>query len=1355
MTCASADATPGRPVPPIGRVAGAGVALCLAWVAGTRPAPGGEERELFEGRIRPVLVERCYACHNAATTAEGGLAVDSREGLRTGGHSGPALVPGDPRGSLLVRVLRHEVDGLKMPKDSGRLPAEVVADFERWIAAGAPDPRDTPPTAADIAAATSWDAVRDRRMRWWSFQPLVDPPLPDGDDGPWARHPVDRFVAARLRAAGVAPADEAPPAALVRRVFYALIGLPPSPEESAEWSARIATPGGWEALVDHLLADPHFGERWARHWMDWIRYADTHGSEGDPEIVGTHLYRDTLIRALATDVPVDRLIREHLAGDLLPDPRLDPSGTLNESRILTAHWRMVFHGYSPTDALEEKVRFVDDQINAVTKAFLGLTVSCARCHDHKFDPVSQRDYYALFGVVASSRPGRMEVGPPAAAAVARRERVALEPALRAALASRWRAGLADLRDRLARRDALLEGGKAPEALLHPLYRAGAGDDAAVVSVIDQWRAAAARRVPAGDGVRWELSDAATRSAWSAVGSGLDGLAGPPRAGTPIAAADGPLALDRIMPAALMTHRVSTKHAGRLTSPVVRVEGARELWVLAAGGGGATVRYVVEDYPRAGPVYPIVSLTPEWKWHRFDLGYWDGDRIHVELATARDAVLPAPDAAERSWFAVREARLVAKGTEPPPLPDDPRNAVLERLGAGPPTAAMVGDAIVAALGDAIEAWRAGDATDRDALLLDAALAQGLLENRIEHLGDGAAVIADARRLEGLVPAQPRAPGPEETAGSDQPLLPRGDHRTPGPPVPRGVPALLAGGAAIDAGSGRRIVAEALVGEGNPLTRRVIANRVWHHLFGRGIVATPDNLGHLGQPPTHPELLDHLAVRLGREGWSLKGLVRYLLTSRTWRLDSVAPAATHDADPENRLWSRALVRRLDAEAIRDGVLAAAGTLDRTAFGPPVGGGGDRRSIYVRVARNAIDPMLRVFDFPEPFSTTGARDETNVPAQALTMLNDPDIARRAERFADRVLAESAAGSDDARLDRMVRIALGRPSDAADREALGGLVAASRAGLAARVAEAAALDERVVAHRAALDRLLEADGAGAAVAPPALYAWDFSAALDGVGRADAGADPLPSTAHGAAVVRDGGLALTAGGYVTTAPLPRSIRARTLAALVQLDGLEQRGGGVVSIQSADGVVFDAVVYGEQAAGQWLAGSDVFARTRPFVGPVETEAATRPVHVAICWDDDGTVRGYRDGVPYGESYRSAGVIEFPAERSVVSFGLRHLPAGGNRMLAGRILHATLHDRALSAAEVAALAASAGSLATEARVARLAAGPRREAEALLVDLAHLERQRQEHAVPPPDGRERAVWSEPARALFLCKEFLFLR
>ena len=306
-----------------------------------------ERTEFFESHIRPVLIEHCYECHNSSSSAESGLALDHRAALLKGGDGGPIVVPGNPSASRLLKVLRHEIDGLRMPQGGPQLSPEIVADFEKWIAGGALDPRNHPPSRREVAEATSWAETIERRKQWWSFQPIGRPQLPRVNDAAWSRNPIDRFVLNRLRAAKLEPAPLADPWTLVRRLYFNLVGLPPDGDEVLHWASRIEQAGEQrgvivEKLVDHLLESPKFGERWARHWMDWIRYAETHGSEGDPSINNAWLYRDYLIRALNNDIPCDQLIREHVAGDLLDQPRVNKELGINESIIGTAHWRMVF-----------------------------------------------------------------------------------------------------------------------------------------------------------------------------------------------------------------------------------------------------------------------------------------------------------------------------------------------------------------------------------------------------------------------------------------------------------------------------------------------------------------------------------------------------------------------------------------------------------------------------------------------------------------------------------------------------------------------------------------------------------------------------------------------------------------------------------------------------------------------------------------------------------------------------------------------------------------------------------------------------------------------------------------------------
>ena len=398
---------------------------------------------LFETRIRPVLVEQCQECHRTDGAAEGGLVLDHREGMRVGGAGGAILVPGDPESSRLLAILRHELPGLEMPQGGKRLDDDTLAAFTAWIAAGAPDPRE-PPAAGPIKAPIDFA----ERRTWWSYQPLRKhaPPQPARAD--WSDNPIDRFVAARLDAVGLEPAPVAPPEALMRRLSFVLTGLPPSREEVLAFTAD-PSPAAYEAAVARMLASPRFGERFARHWMDLVRYCESHGSQGDPELPNAWRYRDYLVRAFNDDLPYDRFVREQIAGDLLPDPRWNAAEGFNESALGPAQMRMVELGFVPVDALDDQVKVIENQIDVYSKTFFGLTAACARCHDHKFDFVTQEDFYALYGILVSSRPGQVILDRAESLGAADAELSALKASIKAGLVSAWLDAAEALPTRLA------------------------------------------------------------------------------------------------------------------------------------------------------------------------------------------------------------------------------------------------------------------------------------------------------------------------------------------------------------------------------------------------------------------------------------------------------------------------------------------------------------------------------------------------------------------------------------------------------------------------------------------------------------------------------------------------------------------------------------------------------------------------------------------------------------------------------------------------------------------------------------------------------------------------------------------
>jgi hypothetical protein len=989
------------------------------------PAPTPAGLEFFETKIRPVLAQDCYECHRTGGKRKAGLALDHRQALLTGGDSGPAIVPGDPAASLLLQAIRHDSEDLAMPKAGAKLEPGVIADFEQWIRLGAPDPRVTPPTDAQVAADTDWDAVLRRRKAWWSFQPLARPEISDRPAGP---HPVDHLLAAKRRAAGLTLAAPADRATLIRRLSFALCGLPPTPEETAAFVAD-PRPDAYVALVDTLLASPRFGERWARHWMDWVRYADSHGSEGDAPIPNAWRYRDYLIRALNADVPYDQLVREHLAGDLLPNPRLNPALGLNESALGTAQLRMVLHGFAPTDALEELVRFTDDQINVVSKTFLGLTLSCARCHHHKFDPISQQDFTGWYGIFNSTAPAQIAVDAPDPAEPRRRaELAATKTALRRALAAAWTEDAAALPARLAAPTPDLgkriAAAKDPSSLLHPWFNAGKSPaGSAPAAVLAAWRtrrteaaAARGRAYPQ----HWDMTRPADFAAWRRDGAGA---VAPAPAGEFAVAAEGERVVTGVYPAGTYSHLTSTKDRAVLLSPRFELEGKYDLWLRLTGEGGAYARFVVQNYPREGSVYPVLKLVgAQRQWQKLALDYWQGDRVHLEVTTAADQPVLADPKAIRSWFGLAEVRVTRSG-DPAPLDEwEFAVPVLDAVDQHP-VAELNG--LAAAYGTAartaVAAWAADRANDGQALFLDQLLRVGLLRNHADELATVQPLLAQYRVTEAALRIPTRAPGLLETGPVDAPLFARGNHQQPGAKVPRHFLDAFGSAPYRTADSGRLALAKDITRRDQPLAARVIVNRVWHHLFGRGLVATPDNFGRMGELPSQPELLDFLAGWFVDHGSSLKALIRLLVTSETWGAASTASPAAREKDPDNVLLSHAPVRRLEAEAIRDALLSVAGDLQLVpADGPPVTGREPRRSVFLRVKRNDLDPFLAAFDAPVPAGPVGRRDVTNVPAQSLTLLNDPFVRELAAHWAQRI--ESMPADDAARITAMYLRALGR---------------------------------------------------------------------------------------------------------------------------------------------------------------------------------------------------------------------------------------------------------------------------------------------------------------------------------------------
>lgn len=995
--------------------------------------------EFFENKIRPVLVDHCYECHGGnPAKIKGNLNLTYRDGLLKGGEKGPVLVPGDIANSRLLKALHYDDKNLQMPP-VGKLADDVIADFDTWVAQGAVDPRELPPTDQELQENMSWEKVRTRRQAWWSFQPVTHPTPPVLNDGDWSRNPIDAFIKKRLDEAAVPPSELADAGALVRRLYFVLTGLPPSPEAVASFVAAHADDpqAAVEATTDSLLASPAFGERWGRHWMDWVRYSETHGSEGDPAIPYAWRYRDYIIRALNQDVPYDDLVREHLAGDRVPKPRINEALGINESVIGDAQFRFVQHGFSPTDPLDERVHVTDNQVDVVSKAFLGLTVSCARCHDHKFDPISQKDFYALYGIFASCRPATVTIDTPERQNLNREALTARKAELKAIVAEAWLKAIEQVSTHLETPDERWAKalGNATTNLdpLHAWQRLGRADDRALKQgwseLKSQWmgsRDALAQRQNTAYSLQWNLGR--DGSDWQRHGNGIGD--GPAPAGEFMVATDGDRVINTILPAGTYGNLLSTKQSAILASPRFPVA-QTSLYVRVVGDGSARHRYVIRDYPRDGTIYPITKLDGgDWRWQRWDMEYWKGDTAHIEVSSAMDQAVLAEPKLVPSWFGISEAMLVDDGQ---PVPRDEMAefvAPLFDLEGEPNNAAELSARYQSALRKAVEAWCDGTMSDGEARFLNYFVRRDLLPNSAAQLPAAEALLTEYRRLEGEIPVPTRAPGVLEGTPVEQPLYVRGNHKQPADVVPHRFLEAIDDTPFPDADAGRLALAENIVREDNPLAARVIVNRIWHHVFGRGIVATTDNFGKMGELPTHPELLDYLATEMRSGGWSIKKMVRLLVTSRTFQLSAVPTEAAQSSDPGNLLLSHASVRRLEAEAIRDAMLATSGRLDSTMGGDPVGGWDSRRSIYIRVIRNALDPLLATFDFPTPFTTQGRRDSTNVPAQSLAFMNEPFVRSLAEALARRIQSDPSLADDGARVAALFNLVTGRFPIASERE-------------------------------------------------------------------------------------------------------------------------------------------------------------------------------------------------------------------------------------------------------------------------------------------------------------------------------------
>jgi hypothetical protein len=854
------------------------------------------------------------------------------------------------------------------------------------VAAAGPPPSAGAAGTGRVGVTSPEKSEFQKRARFWCFQPIqrMPPPAPSAQFGHWARNPIDRFILAALREHGLTPAREAERHVLIRRLSYDLIGLPPSPGEVAAFEADPSA-DAYEKLVERLLASPRYAERWARHWLDLVRYAESAGHEYDYDIPGAFRYRDYVIRAFNLDLPYNQFVIEQIAGDLLEPPRRHPVLGWNESMIGTGFYFLGEGTHSPVDVREDQMRRVDNQIDVFSKTFLGLTVACARCHDHKFDPINSADYYALAGFLCSSRHQQAFVDPP--------ERLA--PDL-GRLRSLKQMISSELRDAAALLPEPIRGQVRALTGLTPVPEA-----------VQKAQSTSTPRRSGEEGV-FEDFDRGSFDGWFVTGDAFG--ARPSQPGDLRLEWNGPASrINSVQPGAAHSGLVSDRLRGVLRSRTFIIT-TRYLHYLAAGRGGR-LSVVVDGYEKIrDPIYggltTRVDHGDELRWITQNLEMWRGHSAYLEIADGATVDFTGPTSQiddGRGYVVVDEIRM---GNEPPA----PRR----------------GNAIALDLEAVISALRPSHAARAE---------------RIAH------ALCAAREIAARLPDPTLAPGVADGTGSNERIHVRGSHKNLGEVVARRFLEVL-GGSHLprdEAGSGRLELARRLVDtRTNPLVARVLVNRLWKHHFGEGIVSSTDDFGAMGKAPSHPALLDWLASELIDRGWSIKALHRLMVTSRTYRMTSVLQGSEERLDPANAFLHRMNVRRLEPEAIRDALLSTSGRLKSTMYGPSVpvhltsfmegrgrpaqsgpADGGGRRSIYLGVRRNFLNPMFLAFDAPVPFSTMGRRNVSNVPAQALILLNNPFVVEQARLWAERAMAGPARTTRE-RAQELFRTAFAREASA-----------------------------------------------------------------------------------------------------------------------------------------------------------------------------------------------------------------------------------------------------------------------------------------------------------------------------------------
>ncbi len=845
--------------------------------------------DFFEKKIHPILTKNCYECHSAKSKSlKAGLLLDRKAGWKRGGVNGAVIIPGEPNKSILMNALRYNNHDLQMPP-SGKLSDSVVADFQKWISMGAHDPRNS--SLEEVFAVGGLRAKSlDEGRKFWAFKPINLPPLPVVQKDEWIKDEIDRFILSEIENNNLEPATKAAPLTLLRRLFFDLTGLPPSPQDIKDFQENLSEES-FQDVVDSLLDSSRFGERWGRHWLDVARYADTTGGGRNNPFPNAHRYRDYVIKSFNKDKPFDQFIMEQIAGDLMPS---FTDEEYNEQLTGTGFLALGPHNYELQDKELLRMEVVDEQLTAVGKAFLGLTMDCARCHDHPFDPIPIQDYYSMAGIFRSTN--------------------SLIPG-----------NVAGFHERELR-DEFIEQRKQYDKTLASL-------DKRLKDAVNSFKALGGKE-----------SNSNTRS--------LDPLT-----------LEG-IVVDELGEIKKGNWKSSTHTPGYVGSGYHHDDNAgkgnKSITYRAKikKGGRYDVQVSYTDGPNRSKKTPITVM------------HADGEQKIFIDQTKPPTILETFTSVGVFRFEQNErdvVQITTEGTEGHVIADAIRLVNIENK----------------------------DNPSNPSGKFKKAEHHLVVQKKLKEAEKSVKKIKEEIELHKSIQppkvAKVMSVREQEKTG-DWHIHLRGEIRNLGPVLQRGfLKVVMPEGASPiaeipDGASGRLQLAKWISSTSNPLPARVYANRVWHHLFGRGIVASTDNFGEMGDRPTHPELLDYLASYLIENNWSTKSLIRKIVLSNTYKMSTNLSSITEQIDPENNLFSRQNRKRLEAEAIGDAMLVAGGQIS-----PKLPSLEKKRFSFQKLNRNNLSELFEVFDYPNPGLVSGKRSTSSVPTQALYMMNNEFVIKQ----------------------------------------------------------------------------------------------------------------------------------------------------------------------------------------------------------------------------------------------------------------------------------------------------------------------------------------------------------------------------